>query len=307
MPQEVKCGGRDEWKVSSYVGKYRRSSPGKLNVVVEMRKEEETDMDQLREALLEKKEELDKIIEHATNFLEKAPKGSLRITHNKGTVQYYLRSKPSDRVGTYIKKKEKKIIADLAQKDYEEKVLSLIRNQKAALERIIATYEEEQLMKIYETMSEDRKKLVQPYIVSDEKFIQQWKQAEYKVAYDPDEGEGIYTENGEAVRSKSEKILADKFKLMNIPYHYEKPLYLHGYGEVHPDFTVLNKRTRKTYYWEHLGLMDNKDYSEKAIKKIETMEKNGIFPGDNLILTYETMTHHLNMRTVDLLIRKYLL
>ncbi len=119
-------------------------------------------------------------------------------------------------------------------------------------------------------------------------------------------GSEIVTEKGEVVRSKSEKILADKLNLMNIPYHYEQPLFLNGYGTIHPDFTVLNKSTRKEYYWEHFGLMDNPEYCEKAIKKIETMQKNGIYIGEKLIVTFETQSHPLNMKIVENTIKKYL-
>jgi hypothetical protein len=117
----------------------------------------------------------------------------------------------------------------------------------------------------------------------------------------------IYTEKGEMVRSKSEKILADKFNLLGIPYIYEKPLYLEGYGYVHPDFTLLNVRKKKEYYLEHFGMMDNPEYTVKTVQKLETYEKNGIFPGEKLLLTYETGSHPLNMKTVENLIQKFLL
>ena len=94
---------------------------------------------------------------------------------------------------------------------------------------------------------------------------------------------------------------------MNIPYFYEVPLYLQGYGYVKPDFTILNKRTGKTYYWEHLGLMDVEDYCQTAIKKIECYEKNRIYPGKQLILTYETKDHPLNIRIAERLIKEYLM
>ena len=55
----------------------------------------------------------------------------------------------------------------------------------------------------------------------------------------------IITEKGEAVRSKSEKIIADKLYMKEIPYVYEQPLYLKGYGYVVPDFKILNVRTKK--------------------------------------------------------------
>lgn len=91
-----------------------------------------------------------------------------------------------------------------------------------------------------------------------------------------------------------------------IPYRYEYPLYLNGIGSIYPDFTVLNVRLRKELFWEHLGMMDDTIYVEKAIQKITYYEENGIFPGDNLILTYETKQNPLNQKTVKLMIQHYL-
>lgn len=53
--------------------------------------------------------------------------------------------------------------------------------------------------------------------------------------------------------------------------------------------------------------MDQEEYSRKAIKKIKTFEKNGYFIGEQIILTYETKTHPLNMRVAERLIERYLL
>jgi len=209
-------------------------------------------MDELRRILEEQSKEMESVIADTEKGGRRKTKGRLRITHNKGTVQYFLRTGPQDRSGKYISKKELNIACEIAQKDY--------------------------LLKL--------------------RHIAERKQEDVS---------GIYTEKNEHVRSKSEKILADKLNLMHIPYHYEKPLHLHGYGIVHPDFTILNKRTRKEYYWEHLGMMDDASYSEKAVMKIETYEKNSIFPGDSLILTYETSVHPLDSRLIELIIHKYLL
>jgi hypothetical protein len=95
--------------------------------------------------------------------------------------------------------------------------------------------------------------------------------------------------------------------MMNIPYHYECPLQLKGYGTVYPDFMLLNRRTRKEYYYEHLGIMDQPDYCEKAIRKIETYEKNGIYNGEQLLLSYETSRQPLNMKSVERMIERYLM
>ena len=116
----------------------------------------------------------------------------------------------------------------------------------------------------------------------------------------------ILTEKGESVKSKSEKIIADKLNMMNIPYCYEVPLYLKGYGYVKPDFKVLNVATRKEYYWEHYGMMDNKDYIIKALKKKNSYISNNFIVGDNLIETYESQSCPLDTRNVEKIIKTFL-
>ena len=59
--------------------------------------------------------------------------------------------------------------------------------------------------------------------------------------------------------------------------------------------------------WEHLGLMDIPEYAEKAIRKITAYEENGYFPGENLILTYETAGQPLNLKLLKDTIKRYLL
>ena len=116
----------------------------------------------------------------------------------------------------------------------------------------------------------------------------------------------ILTEKGERVQSKSEKILADFFYRNNIPYKYEKPLNLSGYGIVYPDFTFLSRKLRKEIYWEHEGLMDKSEYAIKAVKKLNRYQMNGILPGERLILTFETEQDVLNSKIVSDLVDKYL-
>ena len=108
------------------------------------------------------------------------------------------------------------------------------------------------------------------------------------------------------VRSKSEKIIADLLYRKGIPYHYEPELILRDGTKIYPDFAVLNLKHRKTIYWEHLGMMEDPEYSEKAVRKISAYIKNGIFPGEQLILTAETKEFPVNVREVKILIQHYL-
>lgn len=172
---------------------------------------------------------------------------------------------------------------------------------------------QKKIEQVYEKLSPFKQKLITPYVYTNDEFAMKWedekKLKKEKALADgkfPEPCTEIFTENGEFVRSKSEKILADKLYMMGVPYVYEVPLYIKGYGYIKPDFTVLNKRTRREYYWEHLGMMDDKEYCEKAIKKIEGLERNDIFPGEKLILTYETKDHPLNIKIVEKLVKEYL-
>ena len=90
------------------------------------------------------------------------------------------------------------------------------------------------------------------------------------------------TLSGHMVRSKSEVIIANILFERKIPFEYEAELLIDG-DQFSPDFTI--KWKGKTYYWEHLGLLEQEQYkSEWEIKK--AMYKKH-FPG-RLITTTES-------------------
>ena len=167
---------------------------------------------------------------------------------------------------------------------------------------------------LYPKLHPGRQLLVEPILIDDEKFAEIWivkaeKQKQEIFQKYPNTFQiqnPIQTENQEIVRSKSEKIIADKLKLLGIPYIYEKPLQL-GKIVKYPDFTALNKRTRKEYYWEHMGLMDQPDYFKNVLAKLKIYMQNGIWVGKNLILTYVSMEHPLDVSMVEQMIFEYLL
>ena len=271
----------------------------------------------LREILMDELNRLDILKNKSAEFLKKAPEGSLYITNNKKQCQYYWRKSKEDRHGVYIKKKNKKLIWDLAQKEYTLKLLTKVEENKKYIEKILNKYNFDEGIQVYEKLNPLKQTIVHPYILPEEDYVEYWYEYQKneketlsdKIAkrYMIEDELDIITENGEKVRSKSEKILADKFKSMGIPYAYEQPVLLNGYGYVLPDFKILNKKTRKEYYWEHFGMMDDREYAEKTIKKIENYEKNGIFPGKNLIMTFETQQHPLSMRVVSKNIEEFLM
>ena len=77
-------------------------------------------------------------------------------------------------------------------------------------------------------------------------------------------------------------------------------------GIIHPDFQALHAGTNEEVFWEHFGMMDDHDYAENAVRRIELYEKNGYFPGKQLILTFETGSRPLNVKMIEMIIEQYL-
>lgn len=75
---------------------------------------------------------------------------------------------------------------------------------------------------------------------------------------------------------------------------------------MYPDFTFLSPRTGQEIYWEHEGMMDKQEYARSAVRKIELYMKNGIYPGERLILTFETEQSMLNQKILESLAERYL-
>ena len=260
----------------------------------------------IKKVLEEHKEELLRIKKEKENALKNVPEGHLRICRRGDKVQYYHRTDTKDFNGVYIQQKSIGMAQKLAQKDYDEKVLASVEKELYALDKYLSVSPTIPAEEIYQGLQVERRKLICPIIEPQEEFVSNWEKVEYSGKDFDIMTPKLYTAKGERVRSKSEVIIADRLNREGIPYRYEYPIYVEGWGTVHPDFTVLNVRERREIYWEHLGMMDDLEYVEKALDKINIYAQNDILPGKNLILTYETAKMPLNQKLVQLMIEQYL-
>lgn len=264
----------------------------------------------LYEALLHEQEELLTIINLVTQYTKNVPEGYLRISHSKKAVQYYHKSVENNEIckaGKYIRKNDKKLAYDLAQRDYDLKLLETAKRELDAIQTLIKTYNPNALQHVYEEINSYRKKIVSPRVVSDEAYVKEWCGKKYVGKFFEQGMAEIYTNKNERVQSKSEKIIADMLYKFGVPYRYEYPIILNGVNTMYPDFTVLNVKTRSEMYWEHMGMMDNSEYCQKALYKLDTYTKNGMLPGDKLIVTHETSKRPLETATIEKVIQKYLI
>ena len=249
---------------------------------------------------------LETMINEIGERLKVAPTGTLRMSKSHNTVQYYRCTKEKTS-GIYITRDDMDLARKLAQKAYDEKVLKLALKRNEQIREILADYKDTEIEDIYLRERIERQQLIKPVEPTWEQRFREWKETEY-------EGKGfresvpvILTERGERVRSKSEKILADYFYRNGIGYKYECPLYLKGMGTVYPDFTFLSPKTGEEMYWEHNGMMDDPGYARDMVRRIHSYESNGIFPGERLILTYETEQTILNTSKIEQLVTRYLI
>ena len=54
-------------------------------------------------------------------------------------------------------------------------------------------------------------------------------------------------------------------------------------------------------------MLNNLEYAQAAVKKIDLYEQNNIFPGERLILTFETSATVINSKLLKMMTEKYLL
>lgn len=209
--------------------------------------------------------------------------------------------------GFYVRKCDEKLAFAIAQRDYDLKLLRISEKRLNSVQSLLEQCRNCKMEKVYDELKPLRRAIVNPRIVTDEKFAEKWSAVQHEGKSFEEGTSVICTNRGERVRSKSEKIIADMLFQKSVPYRYEAPFAMRGTGTVYPDFTVLNIRHREELYWEHFGMMDNREYCVRALRKIESYQKNGIYLGKKLIVTFETSQYPLETKMIERNITEYCL
>ena len=253
------------------------------------------------------RQELHLLLAKKLRAIKNAPEGNLRVVqaHEGRKLQYYQVTSRGDTKGSYIPYPQLQLAKRLAQKQYDQKLIKLLRRKLAALDHFLAATDPK-IQTIYDTQCRARRLLITPVTLPDDQFAELWQKVEWKGHPFAPDADVYTTSKHEKVRSKSECIIADALARNGIPYRYEFPLKLKNDELYHPDFLCLNLRTRQEFIWEHFGMMDSPDYLERTIKKLNTFAENKIFPGKNLIITMESKKNRLKTEQVESLINEFL-
>lgn len=253
--------------------------------------------------MLKECKRLEKEIGTLDKMIKKMPEGRLVCTVNGNRYKWY-NSKPKHL--EYIPKKNR----DLAELLAEKKYLSLRKDELVKEKTAIKFYLRHSVKDEYRSkellVRPGYKDLLEPRYKELADELKNWMNEEYATNNSHPENLKHNIGNGRRVRSKSEMMIAHELIAHKIPFRYECALELTG-GIFYPDFTIKKSRTGEVVYWEHLGLMEKTDYRELALAKIRRFAENGIFPGEHLILTYETSNSPLSYEMINAMIDLYLL
>ena len=228
--------------------------------------------------------------------LKAVPDGSLSAVSIKNDKYYYKR--------VYMEGSRKSIILDPLEDMHREVIkelmekktivhgLPILRNNIKAMEKCVSK------LKPYDPLDFKYGELLgKDYYLDDDVCVREWEKKPDR--QNPYHRERLIHETkcGIKVRSKSEMLIADILYDLGIRFKYETIL-VSGRKLMYPDFEFIHPKERRIIWLEHQGLIDDPKYAIDAFEKQDNYGRIGIFPGKNLILTYETDDHPLTRGAV---------
>ena len=260
----------------------------------------------MRRRIEEQLSMIEEWVRQAEKALKNKPEGSLIVTQRCAKTEWYIQTGNDYR---YLPKTKERLARAMAQASYTKAFLRQAEKERRVLERLHELKAERSagvmfrnLAKPYEALSRGRKELVRPYVLPDEDYAKAWEAVPYHGKGFSENAPEIYSERGERVRSKSEKMIADKLYYMGVHYRYECPVALRGVGTIFSDFTLLDLTERAEVVLEHFGLMDDPEYMKNAFWKIDVFGKNGFRLGEDFLCTFEAQNHSIDMKGFEKMI-----
>lgn len=256
----------------------------------------------------ERRQYLTDLLVEMERRLGNAPDGRLHVNSSHGYSQYHHQVSPGQ--SQYLSKKtDGDLISALAEKDYYLRLRDAILAEIDAIDLWNAALPHPAAEQVYDTLQPALRQYVTPIDGYDQEFVDHWLARHQPWTYNTHPFTGNYTFRGIRFRSRAELILATLLEKQRYPWVYECPLQVtrDGYGEIiFPDFTVLNVRTRETYYLEYLGKMSDPQYMETNYRRLKLYEENGIYLGKQLIIIGESREEPLDVPHTEKILREYL-
>ena len=221
--------------------------------------------------------------------------GDLQVSKDRESFRWRILSAAPD--GTVSRITLPKTKRGVAEEAAETKLLRAhledLRQEYKACQRYLAVFKTRSGNLPEDILPREQALLQNPGII--EKELLDWEQADYPNgrSHYPDQL-NVKVWNGLIVRSKSERSLAMLLKEFGLHFRFEWLQDIGG-GKMLPDFTILHPQTGIHHYLEHAGLMNEQNYLKYHFQKLKQYASAGIYPGDRLLITYDTPDRPLDL------------
>jgi len=258
----------------------------------------------LRKKILEEYRSVQNQIDEIEKKLKQLPEGKLLFSRSNNNVKWYV---SDGHKKVYLSKKKRHIAEQLAMKKYLQIRKEDFFRRKQMLENYFQYYIEDSYVTEEQLFQDENyRELLEPYLAPQDEESTAWMNESYEKNEKYADGLVHKTSSGIYVRSKSESMIELFLHTNQIPFRYECALHL-GDLTLYPDFTIKHPKTKKIYYWEHFGIMDDPEYIRSTCWKLEQYANHGIIPSIQLITTYETKEYPLSYHEIARLGAEYFL
>jgi len=250
-----------------------------------------------------------KMITAFQNELKSLPKGNVTRKLVRGHTYLYFTFITKDEKQKYIQKIVKKEEMPLAEavlrRKFVEKSLKILYANVKCMEKLEKEYIPFYFIEILEQLPF---KLDNSHemIVTKNDLINAWQKEEYEPCNYYKIKLIHFTTCGIKVRSKSEVIIANLLTANQVPFRYEAKVIIED-QVFYPDFTIMKPKDGEIIYWEHFGMINNKEYYKDKERKRDFYIQNGLIPWDNLIETYDYSDGTINIERIQSIIDAFIL
>lgn len=257
-------------------------------------------MDYLQQMTAAQKRLRSKVQNYQTALVQ-LPEGSLKANKNGSSYKYY---QVIDKERRYLSQNEKQLIENLAKKKFLLAEIQDAEKEIKAIDSYFRNHKTESATDALLARENGISEILKSVVVPDDRRLLEWEAEDYAVYSAFPEHLVHRGPFGKMFRSKTEADIAFILTKKGIPYRYEWIQRINGTS--YPiDFTTRHPKTGQMIFWEHFGRMDNINYSVKIGPKLMDFESAGIFPGVNLILTFESKQFPINSNQLEEIIEQW--
>lgn len=254
------------------------------------------------DVMMQEKENLQAVIKNCGKLLQHLPRGKLS-TLVKNEHLYF--QKYVDGKTEYIHAGDDEI-SRLKDRKLAEIVLDNAENDLQLMDTLLGSYKSYNPNEVVKTFNEVYRDVSQGAVKA--------MGFAYTMDYDEFETDNPKypehlkqtTSEGKKRRSKSEVIIDRIYEELGYDVMYEKTLTFADGAVVSPDYTTWSELRKVELYHEHIGNLEDPDRMEKNIWKFKEYVKNGVYPLDRVLFTFDKPDGGIDAENIKILVKTFM-